>query len=507
MVIPNGPPAIKIEEDATYNTLENAAQKSAAQKTWRLTGEWPWNIVPVCSRTRWDTSLLDKLVTLLIECFPKRVGQLGHMEMRRLRNELKSQLDSKSHNEQKALSITDLEAVRRELLKKRSTQTPNGSSKTTNMTTPTTLDSSKKRRVSATSVSEPSTTKRLRVNRSPPTSATRSSARLRQHTQSIDARPAMSERSVNGHTSLGFALASDDESDEEDEEEPEDEIEPIQGPDEETEDSGVINQESHEAEEEAPPTSYLDSEEPLPDPVPPSANRNSTPRTRTGPRPTSTTRKPLVAEFSMSDTQIVDILRKNITLIASKKQYTNSQRLKDLQNENDRCALAYDEAIQETMKIYGTLDVIKKSYEDALRKVHKAENIRNKTADSLKPYQDLVNEGVGDAQLFTMLKNKVIQAEADLRETVRKRDAIKRNLEVVEKEAKAKVAAADLCKDKWNEAEQLKEAHEQNHSVFGCTLTFRSDARDDEGQLFKDIFFEFKATVKEQEDRVNGGRS
>jgi hypothetical protein len=112
----------------------------------------------------------------------------------------------------------------------------------------------------------------------------------------MDARHAMSERSVNGHTSLGFALASDDESDEEDGEEPEDEIEPIQGPDEETEDSGEINQESHEAEEEDPPTSYLDNEEPLPDPVPPSANRNSTSRTGTGLRPTSTTRKPLVAE-------------------------------------------------------------------------------------------------------------------------------------------------------------------------------------------------------------------
>ncbi|RFN45228.1 hypothetical protein FIE12Z_10509 [Fusarium flagelliforme] len=507
MVLPNGSPPVKIEEDATYQALENAAQKSAAQKIQRLTGEWPWNILPSCSRTRWDTSLLGKLVTLLIECFPKRVGQLGHMEMRRLRAEVKSQLDSKPYNEQKALSITDLEAVRRELLKKRSTQTPNGSSKTTNMTTPTTSDSSKKRSVSAASVSEPQTTKRVRINESPPASATRSSARLRRQSQSIDARPAMPERPVNGHTSLGFALASDDENDEEDEEEPEDEIEPVRGPDEETEDSGDINQESHEAEEEDPPTSYLDNEEPLPDPVPPSANRNLTPRTSTIPRPTLTTRKPLVAEFSMSDTQIVDLLRKNITLIVSKKQYTNNQKLKDLQEESRRCELAHEKAVQETIKIFGTLNALKKSCEDADKYVQKAEIIRNKTAESLKPYQDLVNEGVGDAQLFTMLKNKVSQAEADLKKEERGRDQMKRNLQVLDQEAKRKLAAADLCKDKWNEARQLQKAHEQNNPGIGCTLTFRTDARDDEGQLFKDIFFEFKATVREQDDGVNGGRN
>ncbi|KAJ4127817.1 hypothetical protein NW768_008093 [Fusarium equiseti] len=496
-VMPNGPHAIKVEEDAKYNALENAAQKSAARKIWRLTGEWPWNIIPDCSRTRWTLSLLGKLVALLIECFPTQVGQLRHMEMRRLRAELKSQLDSKPRNEQKALSVTDLDAVRRELLKKKTTQTPNGSSKTSVMTTPTISDSAKKRRLSATNRSEPTTTKRVRINESPPASATRSSTRFRQN-ESIDARPAISERPVNGHTSLGFALTDDEEIDEE---EAQDETQLSQRPDDEMEDPGETNQESGAAVEEDSPTSYLDMEEP------PGANQNSTPRTSTRPQPTSTPRKPLVAEFSMSDKQIVDILRKNIALIASKKQSTDNQKLKDLQDEDDRCALAYEEAIQETMTMYGTLNTLRKSCEAADNDVQKAEKIRNKTADSLKPYQDLVNEGDGDAQLFAMLKNKVSQAEAALERAKRSREQIKKNLDVVDKQAKAKLKAADLCKDKWNEAQELKKAAEQNYSVFGCTLTFRTDARDDEGHPFKDIFFQFKATVKEQDDEENGERS
>ena len=151
-------PSIKIEEDDTYQDLETAAQKSVARKVYRLTCEWPWDISPSCSQTKWDTSLLEKLVNLLIECFPERVGQLGLIEMRQLRTEIKSQLETKPHNEQKALSMTDLEAVRRGLLNKRSTQNPNGPSKTTTTTTPMDLGSINKRRVSAASISEPSTT-------------------------------------------------------------------------------------------------------------------------------------------------------------------------------------------------------------------------------------------------------------------------------------------------------------------------------------------------------------
>ncbi|RBR08453.1 uncharacterized protein FIESC28_10253 [Fusarium coffeatum] len=494
MVSPSESPHIKIEEDDTYQALENPAQKSVAKRVYRLTCEWPWDISPSCSQTKWDTSLLEKLVNLLIECFPERVGQLGLIEMRQLRTEIKSQLETKPHNEQKALSMADLEAVRRGLLNKRTLQTPNGSSKTTTTTIPTNLDTINKRRVSAASFSEPSTTKRVRVNESPPAFATRSSTRLRQQTQNIDI-DVISERPVDGHTSAGFALADQVESDEE---EVQDQIDII----EETEDSGETNHESDEAEEEDSPTSY---EEPLPDTAPPSPNRNSTPGTSTGPRPASTTGKPLVAELSMSDKQIVDLLRKHITSIASKKQDTNNQKLKDLQDEVNRCALAHDKAEQETTTMYATMNAMKKSYEDALKEVQKSENIRNKTADALKPYQDLVDEGEGDAQLFEMLKNKLNQAEMNLIEAQRNRDQMKRDLEVVEKGAKAKLAAFDLCKAQLNEAQQLQKAREPNNSAFRCTLTFKTDARDEEDQLFKDIFFDFTATVKEQEDGVNGG--
>ena len=490
MVGPSESPPIKIEEDDTYQALENAAQRSFAKRVYRLTCELPWDISPSCSQTKWDTSLLEKLVNLLTECFPKRVGQIGLIEMRQLRTEIKSQLETKPHSEQRALSMIDLEAVRRRLLNKRSTQNPSGSSKTTTTFTPINVDSMK-RNVSAASLSEPSTTKRARNNGISPASATRSSTRLRQQTQNIDAGRTMSDRPVNDNTSAKFALADQEEADEED---VQDQID-ILG---DTDDSGETNQESDEAEEDSP-TSY----EVLPDTAPPSPDRNSTPGTSTGPQPISTTRKSLVAEFSMSDKQIVDRLRNHITSIASKKQDTNNQKLKELQDEVDRCALAHDKAEQETRAMHGTLDAMKISYEDASKEVRKAENIQNKSFKALVPYRELIDEGEGDAQLFEMLKDKLTQAGLNLIEVQRTRDQMKRDLEVVKKQANAKSAAAGQCKDKWSEANQLQKAHEQKDSGFQCTVTFSTDARDEEGQRFKDIFFDFKATVKQQEDGVN----
>lgn len=62
-----------------------------------------------------------------------------------------------------------------------------------------------------------------------------------------------------------------------------------------------------------------------------------------------------------------------------------------------------------------------------------------------------------------MLKNKVSQAEENVKEAVEKRDAARKNLEVVETEAEGKLAAAEVCKDQWKEAQQLQKAHQPNN--------------------------------------------
>ncbi|GKU07781.1 hypothetical protein FLAG1_09769 [Fusarium langsethiae] len=201
----------------------------------------------------------------------------------------------------------------------------------------------------------------------------------------------------------------------------------------------------------------------------------------------SSARKALVAHLSMTDKEIADRFRKNISFITSRRQFTNDKKLKELEAEYERCARELQEAHDLR----------------ALEELKKVKFRMEKTAAALAPHQELENAGSSVTQIFDMLKAALEDAKSDYQRTLESFMTCEDKVSTVTTELDETVRSVSRLDAKFKEVAQLKLHLEQNFSAerfFQYNIRMATDARNEDGHLFGDLTFHLEVVVRQQEN-------
>ncbi|KAL4731988.1 hypothetical protein ACLX1H_000990 [Fusarium chlamydosporum] len=520
MTVPDGSPGGDVETDATFHMLETAAQRSAALRIKRLAGEFPWEIVNFCTETKWDIKLLDKFAALIHTCFP---GQLSSLDTRRLRSAILGQIEPKAINKRTNLLQSDLQAaqneLRRAIMKENQRHNHHGPSTQGSTTMPKTTDKRKKRTVSTSKPSEPASSKRVRLEpESPRAVMTRSSRRLRGDT--IDTTPHTPKATIDGNSTKdegSFEVAVTVKGNgNEPEKMPEDENTPVKDQindiknQEATEYPGV---EAVDHSEGSPvddhgkvaPNEYHGVEDLILDSCPPSqtsGDPSPLPEVLSNPRSSATARKALVAQLSMTDKEIGDRFRKNISFIASKLQFVNNKKMKALETEYERCQREYRTAYEVVEKLGRQLQEVHALHEQAKEELAKASFRQEKTAAALVPYRELQAAEGSVTQIFELLQNAVDEADTAYQKALNTYASVSNHFETIKQELEEAKKPFEAARTKLEESAQLKVNFEQNQSTerrFQCSIRMVTNVRDEDGHLFEDFTFDLESLVRQRD--------
>ncbi|KAM0232137.1 hypothetical protein ACHAP5_010839 [Fusarium lateritium] len=481
MAFHNSSPTGTAETDSTYLALQTPAQRSLALKIKRYAGQFPWEIVPLCDETTWTQGLLDKFIELIAKSFS---GQLSNLETRRLRSVLMNSVERKDPDKRHTLAQSDVAFALTEM-KKSESQHDNKTPKST-----------RKKRVSSISKTTRGSAKRVRVEEeSPPAAVTRSSKRLRgeasTHTPALSPETPVAKRNtrrsqaveVVGDTDMEDNVAEvaqqdDDQTDEEPQDDPVDED--LQEP----------------ASQYDSPTEYHDVEEsildtaPTPTPVPDELDQPSA-------------RKIQVAELEMTDEEIGNRFRHNLSLIATRLQNARDRKLAELEAICDSASSVYEEACKTVDDQLARLEDLRFVHGRATENFEKARMKCENTAGAIKLLEEAETDGDSMAQVMAPLQQvleKALesyqQAEADQDYAV---EEMSKSLKTIE-EGKESIDAANT---KLEEAGKLRTMFKQDQlqkRKIKCTITMETDVQDDDGNLFGDLTFEFHAAVRQRGD-------
>ncbi|RGP74600.1 hypothetical protein FSPOR_1177 [Fusarium sporotrichioides] len=498
-------PGGEIETDTTFQGLKTAAQRSAALRIHRLAGKFPWEIVDFCTETRWDIKLLDKFAALIHTCF---AGKLSSPDAKRLQTTIFEKIKLNPIRKRMCLLQSDIQEAQHELRRSVLQQTPLEDHGGTSTPTPPSISaaaSNKTKRPLTTS--ESSEPKRARAEKeeedveSAPAFATRSSRRLR--SDSTDVTPAKEPKHPANIRDPSKKQESAVDSGKE---------EQLQQDDGEKDENGSQEQnkqENGEPEVAGKPEDTLDQahgkdsstehhnvEELIVDAGPLSKDQTSK-----APQP-SPARKALVAHLSMTDKEIADRFRKNISFIACRRQFTNDKRLKELKTEYERCT----QELQEAQDLRASRNNQKAQsfsvYNKALEELKKSTFRLEKTGAALAPYQELENAGSSVTQIFDMLKAALEDAKSDYQRTREYYMTYKSRADTAIEELDEAESSVTRIHARRQELAHLMDL-EQNFSAernFQCNIRMATDARNEDGHLFGDLTFCLEAVVRQQEN-------
>ncbi|KAF5238403.1 hypothetical protein FAUST_5460 [Fusarium austroamericanum] len=518
------------EADATLRALPTPVHRSSALKVQELTGQFPWEIADFCTETKWDSKLLQKFVLLILNCFPERLcraEELSRAEVKRLRTAIYQQIEPKPFTKRLCLSQTDIQGAQRALKRLALQQSQPENDETASKD----LVNQRKRSLS-TSNSNPSATKRVHIQQEqddPPAFSTRSYTRSNGYLKS----PTKFQRPPSGNNRVDTTDDKEDEEggeegegeDEEEEDEEENEKEKESGKDQDQEQATI---EVHDSSEE---TIDLDqdssperrdvekptvSSEDIPyqdhakdlsighgevegqQPIIESNPSRATTYSTLAPRPSSDG-KVLVAQLSMSDKEIADTFRRNISFIGTRLQAANDKRLKDVETEYELCARKRQKAFDATVLLIRQLGQLSSDRAKIEEDVKKVDFTVEKTTASLVAYQELQAVGGGMRQISDMLDAALRDAISERVRTVETCSTydLRINNTIKERdEAKASVARLDAdLKEISQRRMNLQRSGEQ---TFQCNIRMSIDARDEDGHLFGDLTIPLEAIAREE---------
>jgi hypothetical protein len=481
MAFHDSSPTGAAETDPTYLALQTPAQRSSALKIKRYAGQFPWEIVPLCDETTWTQGLLDKFIELIAKSFS---GQLSNLETRRLRSVLMNSVERKDPDQRHTLVQGDVAFALTEM-KKSESQHENKTPKST-----------RKKRVSSISKTTRGSAKRARVEEESPRAAvTRSSKRLRGET-STHAPPLSPETPVtrrNTRRSQAVEVVGDTDMEDnvvEDAQQDGDQT------DEEPQEDPVDEELQESARQHDSATEYHDVEEsildtaPTPTPVPDELDQPSA-------------RKIQVAELEMTDEEIGNRFRHNLSLIATRLQNARDRKLAELDAICDSASLVYEEACKTVDDQLARLEDLRVVHGRATESFEKARMKFDNTAAAIKLLEEAETDGDSMAEVTAPLQQvleKALeiyqQAEADQDSAI---EEMSKSLKTIE-DGKESIDAANA---KLDEADKLRTMFKQDQLYerkIKCTITMETDVRDDDGNLFGDLTFEFDAAVRQRGD-------
>ncbi|RGP81270.1 hypothetical protein FLONG3_652 [Fusarium longipes] len=493
---------VDLDTDATFRKLETPAQRSAALRIHQLAGKFPWQIVDFCTETKWDVKLLDKIITLIITCFP---GKLTDPDIKRLRSAIFQQIEPKPIKKRMCLLQSDIHEAQREL--KRSTAP---------QPTPTT----KTKRSLSVNQSPRGCYKRFRSEEpSPPTAATRASrrlkgeptdtptgelrlrrtvgginARVREERQKVleaqdlhNRRNADTEDGQLQNDTLNATPVNDQDGTGEAGEQSDDGLEAVDNLEDNLDDADTS-------------AGYHDKEEMILVPTP-------RPRTRvdqTSPETTpssSNARAVFFAEFSMTDKEIADKFRENVSSITSRLHFVDHRKLKDLEAVHQRCQQEYEKACDFVETLGAQLRQVSIAHGNARKGREKTDFKREKTATALASYQELEAAGDSDTQILAMLKAAFEQAESNHRTALKSCSTLAEKVSAMAKERDEAAKSAVSAKAELEDAEQRKINFQQKipaERKFHCTIQMATNDGSDDGCFLADLTFDFWATGRQQ---------
>lgn len=536
------------EADTTLRALPTTAQRSAALKIHRLTGQFPWEIVDFCTETKWDVKLLEKFILLILNCF---AGKLSRADVKRLRSAIYQQIEPKPFAKRMCLSQTDIQGAQREL-KRSALQQSHPEKDETASKDP----ANQRKRSLSSSISSAAKRVRIQEQDDPPAFSTRSYKRS--NGDPISTKPAESkspakfQRSPIGNNRVDTTDDEEDEEGEGDDDDDDDEEEEKENDKETQQDGDVIETdqndndkakqnleviEVHDSSEEtldldqdqdhvqdsSPehrdveepavgsediPIGHGEVEQPIIEPNPPSqATACSTPVPKPSsqattystlaPRPSDG--KVLVAQLSMSDKDIADIFRRNISFIATRLQSANDKRLKDVETEYELCVRKRQKAFDATVVLIRQLGQLSSERAKIEQDLKKVDFTVEKTTASLVAYQELQAAGGGMRQISDMLDaalREAISERVRAVETCSTHDLRINNTIKERDEAKASVTRLDA--DLKEISQRRMKLQRSGEHTFQCNIRMSIDARDEDGHLFEDLTFPLEAIAREE---------
>ncbi|KAM0342591.1 hypothetical protein ACHAPU_009446 [Fusarium lateritium] len=482
MAFPDSSPGTS-ETDPTYHTLQTPAQRSSALKIKRYAGQFPWEIVPFCNKTTWTQGVLDKFVELLIKGFS---GQLSNLDTRRLRSVLMGSVERKDLDKRQSLLQSDVAYALSEL-KKSDSRHENKTPK-----------SAKKRGRPASGTKRPESAKRVRVEEESPRAVTRSSRRLRGDS-SINATLLSPETPVpkqNADEDPIIAVVEDTDmednaaeveqpdDDETEEEQQDDHVAP--GPiDEELQESARQNDFSSD---------YHDVEESILDTGP---TPTPTPSFPEGPNHSSA-RKFQVAVLGMTDEEIGNRFRQNLSLIATRMQNARDRRLVELEAIYEQAQNTFDDANEILDNQLETLESLRLLHGRAATDTDKAREKHEKATAAIKLVQEIGADGAMESLLRALDQAQERQENAKAAQEIASQEVSEKC-----KEIEAVQKAVAVAETKLNEAIELVNTfmtEQLQERRISCTITMGTDVSKEDGTPFGDLTFELAAAIRQQQN-------
>lgn len=470
-----------VETDSTYLALQTPAQRSLALKIKRYAGQFPWEIVPLCDETTWTQGLLDKFIELIAKNFS---GQLSNLDTRRLRSILMNSVERKDPDKRRTLVQSDVAFALTEM-KKSESQHENKTPKST-----------RKTRVSSISQTARGSAKRARVEEeSPRATVTRSSKRLRgevstdvprlspetpvtrRNTRRSQAVAVVDDTAVNGNAAED-AQQDDDQTDEEPQADPVDE------------------ELQKSARQYDSPTEYHDVEESILDTAP-----TPTPGPDELDQPLA--RKIQVAELEMTDEEIGNRFRHNLSLIATRLQNARDRKLAELDAICDSASRVYEEACKIVDDQLARLEDLRAVHSRATETFEKARMKFDNTAAAIKLLEEAETDGDSMAEVTGPLEQVLEKTLISYQEAEAEQDSAVEEMAKSLKTIEEGKESIDDANAKLEEADKLRTMFKQDQlqqRKIKCTITMETDVRDDDGNLFGDLTFGFNAAVRQRRD-------
>jgi hypothetical protein len=266
--------------------------------------------------------------------------------------------------------------------------------------------------------------------------------------------------------------------------------------DEEPQDYPVDEELQESARQHDSPTEYHDVEESILDTAP-----TLTPVPDELDQPSA--RKIQVAELEMTDEEIGNRFRHNLSLIVTRLQNARDRKLAELDAICDSAGRIYEEACKTVDDQLARLEDLRVIHGRATENFEKARMKCENTAGAIKLLEEAETDGDSMAEVTAPLQQvleKTLeiyqQAEADQDSAI---EEMSKSLKTIE-DGKESIDAANA---KLDEADKLRTMFKQdqlNERKIKCTITMETDVRDDDGNLFGDLTFEFDAAVRQRGD-------
>ncbi|UZP39177.1 hypothetical protein NXS19_006993 [Fusarium pseudograminearum] len=430
------------EADTTLRALPTTAQRSAALKIHRLTGQFPWEIVDFCTETKWDVKLLEKFILLILNCF---AGKLSRADVKRLRSAIYQQIEPKPFAKRMCLSQTDIQGAQREL-KRSALQQSHPEKDETASKDP----ANQRKRSLSSSIS--SAAKRENDKE------TQQDGDVIETDQNDNDKAKQNLEVIEVHDSSEETLDLDQDQDHVQDSSPEhrDVEEPAVG-------------------SEDIPIGHGEVEQPIIEPNPHLKLRLVRPQYQ----------NPHLKLRLIRPWHQGPLTERNISFIATRLQSANDKRLKDVETEYELCVRKRQKAFDATVVLIRQLGQLSSERAKIEQDLKKVDFTVEKTTASLVAYQELQAAGGGMRQISDML-------DAALREAISERER---------DEAKASVTRLDA--DLKEISQRRMKLQRSGEHTFQCNIRMSIDARDEDGHLFEDLTFPLEAIAREQESPLH----